>query len=72
MHNYIIFTKIYVLQEFREKKQKSKKKQKIRLKMKAEAYLAMGGSSYCCDKAKDCCNNRFFMATKNKAMEAES
>ena len=75
MHNYIIFTQIYVLQEFREKKQKSKKKQQIILKMKAVADLAMVGSNHYCDKAKnchnkemskwpeDCRNNRFYVAT---------
>ena len=61
-----------------EKKSKySKKSSKYGLKIRAAANLAMAGNNHCRDKAKNycnkeiskwpenCCNNRFFVATKN-------
>ena len=45
MLNYGVLTQIYVLQEFRENKQKSKKKQQIRLKMGAAVETAKSGSA---------------------------
>ena len=47
MSNYGIFTKIGVLQEFRENKLKSKKKQQNGLKMKAKVDLAKASNVDC-------------------------
>ena len=45
MLNYGVFTQIYFLQEFRDKKLKSKKRQQIKLKMRAAAETAKSGSA---------------------------
>ena len=49
MHNYIVFTQIRVLNEFR----KARKSSKFDLKMRAKVDFSISGSSHCRDKAKN-------------------
>ena len=47
MPNNGVFTQIWVLHDFREKKLKSKKKQQMGQKMRAEAEMTKSGSADC-------------------------